>query len=138
MYAGYPGNSTGAVSALVIFIGALLVAAVVGGVALGNSERFNPSLAKARVDKLRAEAASIRAQTAHDQHQRQLELEREEQQNAIRAQALLERQAVERKLLELAGYCVLFVGSVAVLTLAIGISYYWIEKGVASRTRQAF
>jgi len=123
--------------ALLIFMGLILVGAIVVGLLLGNSELLNPSLHRAKVDKLKAETEAFRAQTAYEQRQREIELRLAEEKAAVELQALQDRRAKESEFLELAAIVGLIVGSIVVTTLGIGASYYIIAKARALPQGQA-
>ena len=102
------------------FIGMLLIAAVIFGVVLGNSQFLNPSMHAARVEKVQAETEAIRAQTA-----------REEREHEIRVQALRERMARWQDAEPVA--VVSFVAGLLLATLiALPVTHYLVRKARAS------
>jgi len=123
--------------ALCILVGLILVGAIVAGVILGGSELFSPSLSAAKADKLEAETAALRAQTAYEQRQREIELRLAEQKAAAELQALHDRHAVELALLEIAGIVGQVVGSIVLIILAVAAAYYLIAKAKALLKGQA-
>lgn len=131
MYGYQYAQSGGGVKALCIFVGLILIGAVVVGVMLGGSELFNPSLNAAKAEKLRAETAALRAQATYEQQQREIALRLAEQKAAVELQALQARRAAELELLELTVTVSLIVGSAAVTALALAGSYYLIERARA-------
>lgn len=129
---GYQYTQSGsAMKPLCIFVGLLLVSAVVAGIILGGTELLNPSVRKAEADKLKAETDALRAQAAYEHQQREIELKLAEQKATVELQAFQERRAKELELLELAVTVGLIVGSAAVTALAFAGSYYLIERARA-------
>lgn len=117
--------------ALCTFIGLLLIGAVVAGVYLGGSELLSPSVHAARADKLEAEAAALRAQTAYEEHQRQIALDTAEQKAAVELETLQARRAKQLELMEPIAFVGMIVGSIAAITLTIAVSYYLVTKARA-------
>jgi hypothetical protein len=105
---------------LFTFLGLLLIAAVIVGAVLGNSELLNPSMNAAEVDKLEAEAEAIRAQTAYEEQKHQIEL-----------QALREREARRQEMQEPMTIAGLIAGSIVATCLATSLSYYFVARGQA-------
>jgi hypothetical protein len=86
---------------------------------------------------LQAQADEIRARIAREERASALETELQEQEATARQRTLEEREAVKRKVLEVGGYCVLFVWSLAMIAIAYGLARHLIAKGEASRPGQA-
>jgi hypothetical protein len=106
--------------ALCTFLGLLLIAALAVGAIVGNSERLNPSMHAARVDRLEAEAEAIRAQTAYEEQKHQIEL-----------QALREREARRQEMQEPVTIAGLITGSIVATCLVTSLSYYLVARGQA-------
>lgn len=137
MYGYQYAQSGSAMKALCVFIGLILVGAIVAGVMLGDSELLSPSLNTAKADRIKAETAALRAQTAYEQQQRSIELRLAEQKADAELQALQARRAMESELLEIAGIIGQVVGSIVVVMLAAAVSYYLIAKARALLKEQA-
>ena len=121
--------------ALCTFMGFLLIGAVVAGVYLGDSELLSPSVHAAQADKLEAEAAALRAQTAYEERQRQIALDIAEQKAAAELQALQARRARQLELMEPLAIVGMVVVSIAALTVTLAVSYYFIAKARATAKR---
>jgi hypothetical protein len=131
MYSYQGAQSGGAAQAVCVFVGLLLVGAVVAGVFLGGSELLSPSVHEAEANKLKAEADAIRTQTAYEERQRQIALDLAEQKAATELQTLQARRAKQLELMEPLTIVGTVVGSLVVLTLTVTISYYFITKARA-------
>lgn len=132
MYGNQGMQSGDTMKALCTFIGLLLIGAVVAGVYLGGSELLSPSVHAAKADKLEAEAAALRAQTASEERQRRIALDIAEQKAAVELQALQARRARQLELMEPLAVGGVVVGSIAALTVTIAVSYYFITKARAA------
>lgn len=129
---GYQGaQSGGAARVVCVFVGLLLIGAVVAGIFLGGSELLSPSVHEAEVEKLKAEADAIRVQTAYEERKREIELTSAEQKVAADLQALQARRAKQLELMEPIAIIGMIVGSIAALTLTIAVSYYLVTKARA-------
>jgi len=137
MYGYQYAQSGSAMKALCVFIGLILVGAIVAGVMLGDSELLSPSLNTAEADRIRAETAALRAQTAFEQQQRSIELRLAEQKADAELQALQARRAKELELLETTTTVGQVVGSTVAIVLAVAASYYLIAKARALPKGQA-
>lgn len=133
MYGYQDGESGGAMKAVCTLIVLLLIGAVAAGMFLGGSELFSPSVHEARAEKLEAEAAARRAETAYEERQRRLEMDEEEQKAAVEVQALRERRAIELELIKPLTIVGMVVGSIVALTLTAAIAYYYIAQATAVR-----
>jgi hypothetical protein len=129
-------DSGGGAKALCVFVGVLLIIAIVGGVYLGGSELFSPSVHRAKAEKLDAEAAALRAQTAYEQQKHEIELALAEKKAAAELQTLQERRARQLELMEPVTIVGVVVGSIVALTLTVTISYHFITRGRPVREMQ--
>jgi hypothetical protein len=120
---GY-ADSGGTAKAVCVFVGLLLAIAVVGGVYLGNSELFSPSVHAAKADKLKAEAAVLREQTEYERSKHEIELE-----------ALQRRRDKQLELMEPIAIVGMVVGCTVVLAVGAAVSYKLVKGASVSQNR---
>lgn len=151
---GYGASSGNGIKAFCFSIVFLIIIAIVMGLALAGTELFDRSRAQAEADRIQAETEAIRAQTAYEEGQRNLELQRAQQQAAqaqrlreielqkaeqkaaAELQALKEFQAAEAEFLQGMAYIGPIVLAIALLCPAFAASYYLIRKGIALQIKQ--